>query len=118
MAVLTRADVTKAGRADLDALLVAAASGGDQVANDDNTLIIVKNGGGSSVTVTVTAQKSEVTVPGFGTFTVSDISLVVAAGDIGLITAPKAAYNNADGKVAIGYSGVTSVTVGAVRRVG
>lgn len=117
MADLTRYDVTKAGRADIEAVIAAAAAGGDAVPNDDDTLIIVQNGGGSSITLTIPKQKSEVTVPGFGTFTVADITLAIAAGDIGLVAAPKAAYNNADGKAILNYSAVTSVKAGAVRRV-
>lgn len=89
--------------------LAAAAGGGDKVPPGDTTWLHVKNGGGSPITVTLTttvANNQGTMVDGGGS---------VAAGAERLFGPLKASRfaSLTDGLVAIGYSGVTSVTVGA-----
>lgn len=113
MATLTRQDITEAG---LEASYASAASGGDQVANDGRTVLHVKNAGGAARTVTVTAQDSSESVPGFGTMTRADIAVAVPdAGDRFIGPLPLEAFNDAAGNIQISYSAVTGVTIAALR---
>ena len=94
----------------LEETFVAAAAGGDVFANDGMTFLHVKNGGGSDITVTIDSLVNS----NFGT----DVNpaVVVTAGEermLGLF--PKDRFNNASGQVVVAYSGVTTVTVAAVR---
>lgn len=108
MATLTPQAVSLAG---LNPTYASAAGGGDKVAPGERTFIHVKNGGGSSITVTLT------TTAAVRSQTVANVTVSVpAAGErmIGPLTADLFA-GVADGLVAIGYSGVTTVTVAALR---
>lgn len=95
--------------------LSAAAGGGDSVANvRGRTIVAVRNGDASPKTVTI--PNVTPTRPAEGPFpamTVPDIVKVVAAGETVLIGPIPQAYNDASGNVALTYSAVTSVTVGA-----
>ena len=94
----------------------AADSNGDEFVNDGRTLLAVKNGGGSSVTVTVTAQNTSTRVKHWGDITKANGGAAVAAGGIDLFGPfPSRPFNDADGKVQVTYSGVTSVEVAAVK---
>jgi len=94
----------------------AASGGGDLMANDGNTLLMVQNAGVGAITVTITAQKTATTKPGFGEVTKADAVRSVAAGETDVLGRfPKDAFNTSAGQIAIGYSGVTSVTVAAVK---
>jgi len=87
----------------------AAAGGGDTVASSEGVFLVVKNGGGAPITVTVT-------VPGSTSYGVAnpDPTFTVANGAERWIPLFDPAYRNADDDtVAIAYSAVTSVTVGA-----
>lgn len=113
MALLTRQDLVEAGVA---ASYAAAAGGGDTVDNDGATFLHVKNGGGAPITVTVTAQVASLPTPRYGNLTRANIAVSVpAAGERFVGPFPKAAFNDANGRAAISYSGVTSVTVAALR---
>jgi len=113
MALLAEQIIVEAGIAPSFA---AAAGGGDTFANDGDALLYVKNGGGGSVTVTITAQAVSLTVPGRGAMTKANAGGAVAAGaDRVFGPFPPASFNNASGQVAVTYSGVTSVTVAALR---
>lgn len=101
----------------LDTVDTAAAAGGDTFTNTGNTLFYVNNGGGTSVTVTFTAQSTNVSKAGYGNVSIADTTVSVAAGATTLIgTFPTARFNNSSGKVAVSYSGVTSVTVAAIEQ--
>lgn len=105
MATLTTQSLLVAGT---DLNLVAAAGGGDKVA--PGSTLVVRNGSGSSITVTVT-------VPGNTKYGVANpaFTKVVAAGATTLLgPLPSDLANPSDGLVAITYSAVTTVTVGAV----
>lgn len=110
MAALTTQNIVDAGTAPT---FVAAAGGGDtaEVGNGVNTFLVVKNGGGSSITVTIAA-------PGTNSYGQAnpDPAISVANGAEKWIPLRKE-YDALDGtgRAAITYSGVTSVTVSAVR---
>ncbi|MFB7671679.1 hypothetical protein ACFC26_09700 [Kitasatospora purpeofusca] len=108
MATLTPQAVSIAG---LNPTYSTAAGGGDKVACGERTFIHIKNGGGSPITVTLTATGSV-----RGQTVTSPTVSVPAAGErmIGPITADLFA-GATDGLAAIGYSGVTTVTVAALR---
>lgn len=90
--------------------LAAATGGGDTVAMDGGgtAILVVKNGDASPKTVTVGDARTPLgqTQPG--------VPLVIAAGATGYIVLDPATANST-GVVAVTYSAVTSVTVGAVR---
>lgn len=113
MATLTVQNIVEAG---LAAAYAAAAAGGDVVPNDGNTFLHVKNGSGGSITVTVTPAVTTVQSARHGTLTRANIAVAVPAGGERFIGpfAPEA-FNNSSGQAAITYSGVTSVTLAAVR---
>jgi hypothetical protein len=92
--------------------LAAAAGGGDKVRPDagDRTFLWVKNGGGSSITVTVAVPGST-----YGQAN-PDVAETVDASGEALIAIPHAVADPTTGLADITYSGVTSVTVAAVRR--
>lgn len=93
----------------------SAAVGGDTVApasySDDRCFLQVTNGGGSSINVTISdpgktaAGNSGTTAP-----------VAVAAAATKVIALNPGAIDPATGLVSISYSGVTSVTVAALRR--
>ncbi|MCL5291278.1 MAG: hypothetical protein M1548_01945 [Actinobacteria bacterium] len=89
---------------------VAAAGGGDSFANDGNTFFHVKNGGAGAIDVTIASAK---TCNQGGTHA---LVVNVPAGQermIGRLSADR--FNDANGLVQVTYSGVTSVTVAAVK---
>lgn len=92
------------GLTDLAAAAVAAAGGGDTAACGPNRFLYVLNGGGGSVTVTVASPG---TVKGLD---VENPALVLAAGKAGLLPLPSM-LASVNGRAAITYSGVTTVSV-------
>lgn len=110
MATLTVQNVSKAGLADLSGALAAADAAGDQVAAAGGLLLVVENGDASSHTVTVARPSATANVGGYGDLAVADLTLTVAAGDIGFLTIPS---KYADGSnFAWTYDAVTSLGVG------
>lgn len=109
MAVLSTVVIQPAGTAPA---LVAASAGGDRCEVGDSVFLHVKNGSGSPITVTI----DSVAPSNYG----DDVNLVVSVpattGErfIGPLRASRFA-SNTDGLAAITYSGVTSLTVEAVR---
>lgn len=93
----------------------AAAVGGDTVQpsgpNDDRCMLQVTNGGGSSINVTI--NDPGLTPAGNAG---SPVVVAVAAAATKLIALPPGAINPATGLISISYSGVTTVTVAALRR--
>lgn len=104
MAELTVQVIAQAG---LNPSYGAAAAGGDTFENDGKTYLHVKNGGAGSITVTVDADKN--CDQGFD----HNASVAVPAGGERIIGPfPLHQY---PAKPSVTYSGVTSVTVAAVR---
>lgn len=90
---------------------VAAASGGDSFINDGRTLLYVNNGGGSPITVTIDAKQ-------IAGMPFTDPTVAVANGTHKLIGPfPPRYFNDANGRVGVTYSGVSSVTVAAIKLV-
>lgn len=89
----------------------AANAGGNSFANDGRVRLVVVNGGVGSVTVTIDVVG---TLDGLA---VSDIAQAVPAGETWEFGpfAP-GIFNQPDGTVNVSYSGVTSVTVAAIRQ--
>lgn len=86
----------------------AANVDGHSLANRGSQFLHVKNGSGSSINVTLVTP---VTVGGRA---VADDVVAVAAGAEKLIGPfDERTYNNADGKVDVNFSAVTTVTVAA-----
>lgn len=107
MALLATQQIGVAGTA---TTLTAAAGGGDTVTPDDRTFLWVKNASGSPITVTVV-------VPGayFGQ-NLPDIAVSVPATTGERLIGPlDRRLQNTSGFVDVTYSGVTSLTVAAVR---
>ncbi len=116
MAALTINEIDSAGVDYSDALETAAAAG-DTIKEDglQRTFLAVENGSGSSVDVTITAQDTTAKAPGVGEVTVSDMVVSVPASGNRFIGPFPAAFIDASGNVAVGYSDETSVTVAALR---
>jgi hypothetical protein len=110
MAQLTPVAISKLGIADITASLVAATALGDSVDAASGLIIAVSNGDASPHTLTVPAPSASASCSNLGDLTVDPLTLVVAAGDIGLLAIP---LGYADGQnLAWTYDAVTSVTVG------
>jgi hypothetical protein len=107
MAVLTVQQIALAG---IVPSYAAAAGGGDEFANDGRTFLHVKNGGGSPITVTVTTPKK---VKGVD---IENPAISVSNGSEKMIGPfDPEIFTATDGNVDVAYSGVTSVTVAAVK---
>lgn len=111
MATLTVQRVSKAGIADVAGALAAAAALGDEVDSASGLLVVMANGDASPHTLTVAAPVANTACGNFGSLPVADLTLVVAAGDIGFLTIPPG-YRDSDGNYAWTYDDVTDVTVG------
>lgn len=98
------------GLADVAGAAAAAAAGGDTAPVGSGRMLYVNNADASPHTVTLTNPR---TVSGLD---VEDPAVTVAAGDHALIPLPRI-LAGADGRAAIGYDAVTSVTV-AVLEIG
>ena len=100
------------GPAGLDPTYTAAAGGGDKLKPGKGTFLHVLNGGGSPVTVTLVAPGNY-----YGTVANPDPTYTVPATGEMMIPVPASPFaNSADsGLAAVTYSGVTSVTVAAIR---
>lgn len=94
----------------------AASGGGDTFTNDGRTYAHLKNASGSAITVTFDAVPSY-SDNALGDLALADTAVVVPANAekvVGFF--PPARFNNtATGKVAVTYSGVTSLTVAVVK---
>lgn len=112
MAVLTPVDVTLAGVADN---LVAAAGGGDSFPNNGHVVFVVNNG--SAGAITVTFDDPNTPNPGSASQFNPDVAVSVPAGARRTIGPfPPFRFNDANGRVNVTYSGVTSLTVMPLRK--
>ena len=94
----------------LEASYVAAAAGGDTFKNDGKTVLHVKNGSGGDITLTFTPPG---TVAGVA---IENPTCLVTAGEERFCGPfEPSVFNNSSGLLAVGYSGVTSLTIAAIR---
>ncbi|OLF07752.1 hypothetical protein BLA60_25825 [Actinophytocola xinjiangensis] len=103
MAAITIQNVTNAGNADV--AFAAANSGGDTIAGGTRSV-----GGWELETVALIAINGH---SGSQTVTVGGVAVPIAAGDTAVIPVPNEGLN--DASVAVTYSGVTALTVAAIR---
>lgn len=89
----------------------AATGGGDTMVPHQDAFLHVKNGSGGSITVTVTGQTA------CNQGSTHDLAVAVPAGEERMIgpVSPQRFQRDSDGYAAITYSGVTSLTVAAIR---
>jgi hypothetical protein len=107
MAILAVQKIVQTG---LNPTFAAAAGGGDSFPFSGGEHVEVVNGGGGSINVTVVAQGACTT---FGvTHAAHDIVVAVPAGERRKIKVPPVGYIDANGRIQLTYSGVTTVTVG------
>lgn len=95
-----------AGIADVAAAAVAAAGGGDTAPVGPGRFLYANNASAGTITVTVATPG---TVSGLA---IADTAVPILAGDIALIPLTNV-HRGANGRAAITYSGVTSLTVAA-----
>lgn len=113
MATLTAQSVVESG---LEATYSAAAAGGDQFINDGREIVHIKNGAGGDITLTVTAQNSPTSIPGYGNATKSNAVVTVTAGEERFVGPfPTSAYNDTSGYVQLGYSATGTVTLAILK---
>ncbi|WP_228979716.1 hypothetical protein [Streptomyces sp. DH12] len=86
----------------------AAAGGGDTAPIGNDIVLHVKNGDASPHTVTIATPGT------VGGLAVADASQVIDAGDEAFIPL-RSVYRGPDGRAAISYDGVTSVTVAVLQ---
>lgn len=115
MATLTVQNLVKSSS--LAANYAAAAVGGDVMPNDGNTILHFKNASAGSITVTAAAvDTSRDFGVSFGPYTRANVAVAIGAGAEAFIGPfPRIAFNNSSGQVALTYSGVTSLTVAALK---
>ncbi|MDH5187354.1 MAG: hypothetical protein OEW37_00195 [Rhodospirillaceae bacterium] len=89
---------------------VAATGGGDDFVNSTNTLLHIKNGSGGDITVTVNSLKS----CSYG-FDHDSVTVVTAGSEEIVGPFDTKRFNDSNGKAAITYSGVTSLTIAAFK---
>lgn len=93
----------------------AADAGGDEFTNNPGTLVHIANGHSSPQTVTFTAQKASVDVPGYGSLSISNIAVAVTNAEERVISIPTTGYNDVNGRVQMTYSGVTLLLINIFR---
>lgn len=94
--------------------LTAAAGGGDSFPNTGKEFFHVKNGSGAPINVTF-AHAGQVDA-GDANLAVPDLVVAVAAGVERIVGPfPTQQYNDANNRVPVTYSDVTSVTVGVMK---
>lgn len=109
MATLTTQNITTTGTV---VSYAAATGGGDAMVADSTSFLHAKNGSGGPITVTLVTPA---TVD--NTLAVGDRAVVIAAGTDQMIAVPDSLYRDpTTGLASITYSGVTSLTVAAIRR--
>lgn len=109
MATLTTQNISTTG---IVPTYQAAAAGGDAMIADSTSFLHAKNASGGSITVTLVTPATVDT-----TLAVGDRAIVIAAGTDQMIAVPDILYRDpTTGLAAITYSGVTSLTVAAIRR--
>lgn len=107
MATLTVTDTAVDG---VELALTAAAGGGDEFANSGEVFFVMQNDDASSTTVTFVTQGT------VQSLAVADVAVTVPAGELH-VAGPfnKSLFNDANGRVQVTYSSVTSLTVNPFR---
>jgi hypothetical protein len=92
------------------------AGGGDSFPNDGYTCLLITNGSGAPITVTFADGPGAVSPEGAVAFN-ADVAVAVPAGASRLVGpfTDKARFNDVNGRVVVTYSGITSLTVKAIR---
>jgi len=109
MATLSVQTINRAG-IELVAADQPADVAGDKLPNTGNEFIYVHNGGGGGITLTLDIQSTVDGQP------VTDRTVSIAAGERKLIGPfPQGTYNDSQGNMNVGYSGVTSVFIAALK---
>lgn len=109
MATLVTQNISTAG---IVPTYAAASGGGDAMVADATSFLHVFNASGGSITVTLVTPATVDT-----TLAVGDRAVVVAAGTNQMISVPAELYRDpTTGLASITYSGVTTLTVAAIRR--
>lgn len=107
MAALTTQEIVPAG---VTLTFAACAGGGDTFVNDGNTFLYVKNGSGGALTVTIATPATP------SGLTVAMPPVSVPAGGEKCIKPPPPQYSQPGAATTnITYSGVTSLTIAAVK---
>ena len=109
MAELTYTAIPPAGIN--DATLTAADAAGDKFPAMTGVFIKVANGDSSPHTVTIAKPKADTICGNYGKLPIADLSIVVTNAESRIFTVPLG-YADSDGKFALTYDAVTSVTVG------
>lgn len=109
MALLSVTAITKAGLEQAGAD-VSAAAAGDSVVAASGIFIEITNGDASSHTATVAKPATTVDCPPYGSVALTDIAIVVPAGETRSFTIPLG-YANSSSNFAWTYDAVTSVSV-------
>lgn len=91
-------------------ITTAASAGGDTFDNDGRTIIVVKNGSGAPITVTF----DSLTPSNYGT-DVNPAAAIPAGATYFFGPLDPNRFNDANGRVGVSYSGVTSLTVDSFR---
>lgn len=119
---LTVATVTGDTPLDITTVENADSGSGNTAANSNgDVMFFFHNNGASSASVTITAQDTTVTVPGYGDLTKSDQVVSLSAGERYLAGPyPAAPWNNTSGQVVLNYggAGAADVDVKAFRATG
>lgn len=90
---------------------VAAASGGDKFLNDGRIVIYVKSTNATTHTITITTPASLL-----GSIAIADVTFTVAQNEEKIIGPfPPRYFNDGQGYCNLTYSGVTNLTVSAVK---
>ena len=97
---------------DLVAGLSAAVDLSNDFFNDGNLILFVNNGDAAPHTITIESQPDPF---GRGGGVVGDMAVVIAAGDLAMISLLNPAMWNGGGKVTPTLSALTSMTLGLVR---
>jgi hypothetical protein len=107
----TTITVQSASRTGLTPTYASANTDGSYFANNGRTFLQVKNTNASPATVSITPTAK------FGGRSLAQVDVVIPAtsGDKLIGPFPTELYNDAQGRVFVSYSAVTSLTVAAVR---
>ena len=113
MATLTAQKITDQGTI---ATMSTATGGGDEFVNTGLEFLFFQNGHASnSYVITITAQVTNIHHQNFGTVVKENIVKTITAGaEVFIGPFKQAAFNDANHKVQITYSGVTTLNVAAL----